>query len=112
MKDRFMRDIERLLADDFSRLVARLQKDGFAERTLARLKASDRTRNFFIAAAGSLGAVAAASQFGGLSTYIARLAPSTEAFALFETMDASQAIAALILASVAAATAALAPSSR
>lgn len=107
-----MRDIERLLADDFGRLVARLQVDGFAERTLARLKSTERKRFVMIGAAGALGAFAAASQFGGLATFVTRLAPSTEAFALFGPLDASQAIAALILASVAASTAAMAPSSR
>ena len=106
-----MRDIERLLADDFHRLVARLQGDGFAEQALKRLKASDRSRYFFIGAAGGLGAIAAASQFGSLATFIASLAPTTETAALFETLNGSQAIAALVLASVAAATAALAPSS-
>lgn len=107
-----MRDIERLLADDFSRLVARLQGDGFAERALARLKASDRTRLFLIGAAGCLGALAAASQFGSLATFIGRIAPSTETAALFEALNGSQAIAALVFASVAAATAAMAPSTR
>jgi hypothetical protein len=107
-----MRDIERLLADDFNRLVARLQVDGFAERAIKRLKSSDRSRLVFIGAAGGLGALAAASQFGSLAAFIARIAPSTETSALFEAMNGSQAIAALIFASVAAATAALAPSSR
>jgi hypothetical protein len=109
-------NIETLLSNDFAALARRFANDGFAERTLRRLKGADRLRLVLVGGAGALGAALAASQFGAATEAMANAAPMLSQLTIVNS-DASFSagpvlVTTLLFAAVGGATAMIAPGSR
>ncbi len=108
--------LEDLLSADFRSLADRLNADGFADRLLVKLKASERLRLVAVGCAGAAGAAIAALQFGPLTQAIAEAAPMLAGMTVTKTTiafaNAPVMVTALLFAIVGGATAMIAPGSR
>ncbi len=103
--------IETLLAADFARAAADLERDGFAERTLERLGKTMVARQALVWIAGGAGALIAGAQFAGMTRLFSPVAaaieqaPSLSAAAFSAEALAPQLLAAAAIAIAFAATA-------
>lgn len=111
-------NIETILRQDFAALARRLDADGFAERTLAKLSGVDRLRLVIVGGAGAAGAAIAASQFEALAgsltqsiPMLANLAIADNAVAL-DLGAAPMLMTTLLFALVGGATAIIVPGAR
>jgi hypothetical protein len=110
--------IESMLAKDFSALVRKFNADGFAERSLAKLKGVEKMRLVVVGGAGAAGAALAASQFEALSSALTESIPMLANLTVANsaiTLDMGAApmlMTALLFAVVGGATAIIVPGSR
>lgn len=102
---------ENLLKDDFTRLVAALEGDGFAERVLKMLESRRRFRLVAVGLAGGAGALIAGLQFAELFPNLPAVLGGLPANAASDVLS-PQLLAAAALAVALVATAMVLPSDR